>query len=353
MKKILKIILGLIGVLVLFVGLLLALLTLNDYKPGAVEGLKIQRDQNQEAGGDGPFTVYTWNIGFGGMGDQEDFFMDGGDQVIVDSKEVVEGYMAGILSTLDDMDGDFMLIQEIDIESKRSYKMNQLKIISDQLESYSYSFAKNYDVFYVPGPIPPLGKVKSGLATFSKFKVSEAKRHSFNSNFSWPTKTFMLDRCFIVSRINLTDRQGDLYMINAHFSAYDGGDLKAEQLDFVKDFIQDLYKEGHYVVLGGDWNQTFASVDVDQYPLYDQGRIFTPYIIPGDWLDAGWSYGVADNAPTYRLLSGAYEPGVTQTGVIDGFVVSPNVMIDSVRVLDLEFQNSDHNPVELIFRLKE
>ena len=37
----------------------------------------------------------------------------------------------------------------------------------------------------------------------------------------------------------------------------------------------------------------------------------------------------------------------TQYYVIDGFILSPNVQLDEVKVLDEGFANSDHNPVSL------
>jgi hypothetical protein len=38
--------------------------------------------------------------------------------------------------------------------------------------------------------------------------------------------------------------------------------------------------------------------------------------------------------------------------VIDGFIVSPNVTVDTVETLDFGFQNSDHNPVYITVSLK-
>ncbi len=40
------------------------------------------------------------------------------------------------------------------------------------------------------------------------------------------------------------------------------------------------------------------------------------------------------------------------TSVIDGFLVSPNVEIASVKTLDLGFAHSDHNPVRVKLRTK-
>ena len=45
--------------------------------------------------------------------------------------------------------------------------------------------------------------------------------------------------------------------------------------------------------------------------------------------------------------SRVYTPENTQYYVIDGFILSPNIMLRNVETLDCGFENSDHNPVEI------
>lgn len=62
----------------------------------------------------------------------------------------------------------------------------------------------------------------------------------------------------------------------------------------------------------------------------------------------------AENAalvPTNRAAEMPYKPGVNYTVMIDGFIVSDNVMATVVN-LDAEFLYSDHNPVLLTFSLR-
>jgi len=350
MKKILKLVGIIIVVLVGLIGICLLTLTLTDYNPEAVIDLEVISNTEEVINLEDTFTIYTWNIGYGGLGDTEDFFLDGGSKVRADEKSDVESFLGNIVETLDGFDTDFAMIQEIDVKSQRAYHINELELISDVFDTYDYSFAKNYDVLFVPIPLPPVGDVEAGLATYSQYTIKDAKRHSFDSNYDWPLNTIMLDRCFVVSEIEVPNQEGNLILINAHFSAYDDGTLREEQLKAIKDYVMTLYNAGHYVVLGGDWNQTFESVD-NEYPLYQKGELFLPSVIPNDWVEEGWSLGISDNAPTYRLLNAPYEEGVTQVGVIDGFLVSPNVSIEMVEVLDLGFKDSDHNPVKMIFNL--
>ena len=71
-------------------------------------------------------------------------------------------------------------------------------------------------------------------------------------------------------------------------------------------------------------------------------------------LEDGWQYVFDASVPSCRLLNQPYDPEDegTQYYVIDGFVVSPNVVIDSVKTVDLKFANSDHNPVEVVVKLE-
>ncbi|MDE2112896.1 MAG: hypothetical protein KGJ79_17295, partial [Alphaproteobacteria bacterium] len=53
------------------------------------------------------------------------------------------------------------------------------------------------------------------------------------------------------------------------------------------------------------------------------------------------------HVPTVRTNNQPYRPGVNYTAIIDGFLVSPNVEIDSVTTIDTGFQFTDHQPTVL------
>ena len=62
---------------------------------------------------------------------------------------------------------------------------------------------------------------------------------------------------------------------------------------------------------------------------------------------------MADNYPTCRLLNAPYtgDYETSQTYVIDGFIVSPNVKVESVQVVNVDFKYTDHQPVRLTVTL--
>ena len=345
MKKVIQSLLGIVLLLSVVIILGVAYLTITDYKPDEVETLEVVSHVSTIAERGNVISLSTWNIGYSGLGAKEDFFMDDGVKTQPNDISVVEGYLEGIKEVLTSIDTDIIMLQEIDIDAKRSFYMNQKVIIDELLSDYDHSFGKNYDVTYVPVPLPPMGKVKAGIGLYSQFQMIEATRYSLPGEFKWPKKVVMLDRCIVSSRFELKDSDADLIIINAHFSAYGDGEMSAKQLEYVKSFITNEYNKGNYVILGGDWNQTFPKVDVNSYPLYQNGDYWLPNNINEDWISDDWTFAYGDGTPTYRLLNEPYQEGVTQTGVIDGFILSPNIHLVSSEVIDLNFEFSDHNPV--------
>lgn len=352
-KTFLKVLLVLISIIIIFIGLFLLFLTITDYKPNQIERIESISNPELILKSNEKITLYTWNIGYGGLGADEDFFMDDGIKSKPESIEVVTNYMKGILETIASFDADFILIQEIDVKAKRSYYVDEKVLIDQKLSEYGKAFALNYDVIYVPVPFPPMGKVEAGLATYGKYHTREITRYALPGQYNWPVSVAMLDRCMLVSRIPIEGKTEEFVLANAHFSAYDDGSIRQQQLAYIKEFVETEYEKGNYVVLGGDWNQTFPSVNTKIFPVHKDGTFWMPFKIPENWISKDWMFGVGNQMPTYRLLNAPYEEGVTQVGVIDGFLVSPNIKLIESEVMDLSFENSDHNPVRIIVEIIE
>ncbi len=337
---------------VLAFGLLLVWLTIREYRPSPIEEMSIQNNQVAILKSGTPYSVTTWNIGYAGLGKNEDFFLDGGKKGRPDNEKVVKENLEAIENELKKAASDLIMVQEVDRDSTRTYHKDEKELLDTALSEYGNTFALNYDVDFVPVPIPPIGQVTAGQEIFSKFKIDESKRMVLPGDFAWPKKQVELDRCMLVTKMPVEGTDKDFVFINAHFSAYDDGSIRQQQLDFAKEYILSEYEKGNYVIIGGDWNQTFDIVDTTRFPMYMNGDFYNPIKIPSTWLEAGWAWGIDDKTPTYRLLNGPYVEGVTQTGVIDGFAVSPNIKVIETKVIDLGFSNSDHNPVKMTFELK-
>ena len=110
MKKLLKILLILLLVVVVAFGGLLGFLTFTEYKPADVEALEIEAHSGAENISANRISVLSWNIGYAGLGKEQDFFMDGGTKARPDSRETVDGYLKGIATEIEKADADVVIL---------------------------------------------------------------------------------------------------------------------------------------------------------------------------------------------------------------------------------------------------
>lgn len=336
----------------LYIVFVLALGTITDIKYQE----KILLEENNKADNlivDSTVTLLSWNIGYSSLGEKADFFLDGGKN-IRSSKLEFKKYLKGIKKFLvTQKDKDFILLQEVDKNSKRSFKINQFELFNKIFENHSSVFSENFNVKYVPVPltdISPMGKVLSGLATYSKFKSIENYRLQYPGEYDWPTRIFHLDRCLLLKRISLESGK-ELVVINSHNSAYDGGKLKPLEMQYLKTILEEEYQKGNYVIVGADWNQCPPNFDYDTFSK-NNSEDYSQTNIAEDYLPKDWQWGFDAKIATNRKLSTFYEKGKTFTTLIDFYLVSPNVEILEVKTIDLDFKYSDHQPISLKVKLK-
>ena len=348
-KKLLKVLLVILLVVVIAVSGLIAFLTLTEYRPKDIEAVPVKGAGAGAVPAEN-LSVLCWNVGYGGLGAAEDFFMDGGTRARPDSRETVNTYLEGIRkSIIEDWPSDLVILQEVDSNSSRTYSVDETGILSKATSAY----ALNYSCPFVPVPFPPMGKVHSGLLTTTDYEIREAERVALPCPFSWPLSTANLKRCLLVSRLPVEGRDKELVLVNLHLEAYDDGEGKIAQTNQLMDYLQKEYLNGNYVIAGGDFNQLFPG-SLDVWPN-THSENWVPGTLETESLPEGFQYICDISVPTCRLLNQPYNPTDTvntQYYVIDGFIVSPNVTVNTVETLDFGFQNSDHNPVYITVSLK-
>lgn len=351
-RKMVGLILGvLVGIVLAVFLLLLALLTITEYKPADVEKVTFNGRAEKKLQSGDTIDVISWNIGFGALGDNADFFMDGGKMVKPSSKERVEENIGAITEFLAEEAADLVLLQEVDENSTHSFYMDERTMIALGLEnaglSYENRLAYNFKTLLVPYPIPPIGKEQSGQVTFSAYPSSDAERISLPCPFSYPVRLANLKRCLLVNRIPVGDSGRELVVINFHLEAYDNGDGKAAQTLMLARLFETEIAKGNYVIAGGDFNQTLDTVDLSAYPLqkedlWSPGRLDTGVFKETQCL-------MDERVPSCRSLDRPYdrEDPLFQYYVIDGYLLSANLTVENLETVDLGFVNSDHNPVRL------
>ena len=356
-KKVLKIILisisAFVITLVAFVCGFLIYASATTLKVKNVEAMQVDGAITAKVDKSSDIDLLTWNIGYGSLDEKVDFYMDGGKMVQGQSKEATIENINAMTSKIKELDPDIFLIQEADINSKRSYKVNEVSVFKEAFDGahYEQSLARNFKAGYIPVPLGnALGKVESGITTFAKFDVSAAERVQLPIPFSWPVKLLNLKRCLLVNRLAIEGSEKELIIINLHLEAYDDGEGKAKQLKQLMDIMQEEVNKGNYVIAGGDFNQTFSTTNYQKYPKTSDWAC--PVIDASEY--PNFQFVMDDNVPTCRSLNKPYfdsDKATHQYWMIDGFVVSKNVQINTLETLDLQFKNTDHNPVKMNINL--
>ena len=352
-RKILKALLCIVLVLVLLLVLAVGVFTVAEYRPADTETIIAQQETEAVLETGKPLTIVSWNCGYGALDDNADFFMDGGSSVYTADQARVESNLAGIRDALKALNPDFLILQEVDINSARSCGLDERTVLREALPGASESFAYNFNTLFVPYPIPPMGHVESGLFTLSDAAPGSSARISLPVPFSWPIRLFNLKRCLLVSCFPVRNSDRELVLINLHLEAYDDGEGKEAQARQLTALMQEEYAKGNYVIAGGDFNQRFTNIDQSAYPVYE--GMWQPGVIDAATFGSDFTLLMDNSSPTCRSLDRAYA-GAEKEGfqfyMIDGFIVSANVHAESVETLNYDFACTDHNPVRMNFTLE-
>lgn len=330
-------------------GLFIVYSTITWYNPPR-EQLLIKNARPDTIRCDSTLSILSWNIGYAGLGDNMDFFYDGGRKVR-DTYERTSINIDSISHLLKrNADQTFVLLQEVDIRSKRSHLINERDTIISH-NAYKTTFALNYSVRFVPiPPQSPMGSVSSGIMSMGKYLPKNSTRYGYPGMFAWPNRLFNLRRCMLVNRYPASNGK-EFVLINTHMSAFDDGSLKKQEMQYLKNFVLSEYAKGNFVLVGGDWNQTPPDFPLTQFGGNYQSDSFILSNIASDFMPTGWKWAFDPQSPTNRYLNESYTQGRPFRCLIDHFLASPNIEVLRNETLNLNFRNSDHNPITMNFKL--
>jgi endonuclease/exonuclease/phosphatase family metal-dependent hydrolase len=354
-KKILRFLLILLLILVLVVGAYVAYVFLDYHRIEDNQELEVATGATLATAEVGvEYQAITYNVGFGAYTPDYTFFMDGGTSSWAASEESVIATINGAAALVDDIDPDLVLLEEVDLDSTRSYHVDQSALFSAVLSDYDSIIAVDYDSPFLFYPLTqPHGKSLSSIMTFSKFTVTSSLRRSLpiSTGFS---KLLDLDRCYSVTRIP-TDNGKELVVYAIHMSAYGNSDeVREGQMTMLKEDMEAEVAAGNYVICGGDFNHNLLSDSEEDAESW-------AYPYPRSYLPDGMHFCVdalteeeqEALTPTTRNTDIPYDPEKSLCLVIDGFIISDNITQVSYSTVDTGFEYSDHNPVQLTFILEE
>jgi endonuclease/exonuclease/phosphatase family metal-dependent hydrolase len=211
--------------------------------------------------------VVTWNIRFG-IG-RFPFFGDScGDSVILDNQSIGR-IMSAIADTLTAMDPDIVLIQEADVNSKRTGYMDQVQYLLDNTNLNYGCYGSMWKADYIMSD--GIGRVDAGNAILSKFELTDAERIPLRlrGDQDPAIQYFYLRRNIVKAKIpELAIGASSLFAVNIHATAFATDDTKEQHINTYISKLAEIHDAGDYFVTGGDLNSVPPGAETD-YCLSD------------------------------------------------------------------------------------
>ena len=326
-----------------------AYLTVNEYRPDETEEVLVSGPTTKPITPGDTVTALTYCIGYGIHDSSFDCRFEGGTMTSAADSDKINENMNPILFNIRSADADIVFLQEVDKESDRSFLYDESEYFLSEMDDYNTVFAEDHLCGYVPQG--SLGRVDAGLQILSRlYSMESAQRIALNMSSSWPQSTVSMKNCMLVERVELTDSSKQLVLINLQLTESDnGGEANLEQYKELANFMQMEFAKGNYVIAGGNFNAMLPSVNAAKYPELE-GSSYYPSQLPMSVLTGGWKYCTDDSLPTARVCDKPYSEDTArsvQTYVSDGFICSPNTIVEEVKTVDTEFIRAAHNPVSV------
>jgi endonuclease/exonuclease/phosphatase family metal-dependent hydrolase len=199
----------------------------------------------------GRLVVMNYNVKFGGG--RIDFFFDCHGNRVLMSKDEVTSNLQGLAAKINQVDPDVLVLQEVDVNSKRAAYVDQMQWLLDHTALNYGVYASQWKADYVPSD--GIGAVDSGNAILSKFPLSEAQRIALalRTDQSGLTRYFYLRRNILRARLDVPAGR-PVYVVAIHAEAYAKDGTKRQHIDRYKEELDTLADGGAWVIGCGDFN---------------------------------------------------------------------------------------------------
>ena len=279
-------------------------------------------------------TVVSYNIGYlSGLTN---------NQAVERTQSLFEQNQKTAIAALSELQADFIGFQEIDMDARRSFQVNQVEAFTKALGFGSAAIAINWDKTYVPFPFwPPsvhFGRIVSGQAVLSRYPIRSNQRTVLKKVQGQPFfySAFYLDRIAQVTQIKLKEQT--LVLINCHLEAFDSP-TRTRQTQAVLE-LAETYAAEHPVLLIGDFNSDLnrkeEGTDRSINLILQSDRLKSAFTKAE--LESGAMATFPSDAPQYTLDYIFYTPDT----------IEPMER----RVVTEAAQASDHLPVMMRFRVR-
>jgi endonuclease/exonuclease/phosphatase family metal-dependent hydrolase len=195
----------------------------------------------------GRLKVMAWNIKF--AGGRIDFWFDlWGDRVQMTRAEV-EQNLAGLVTLINEVNPDILLVEEIEVNSRRSAYVNMVREILARTPLAYAAYVATWRSRYIASE--GLGRMDLGNAIFSRYPIRFAERipQADRTDQDPATAAFYIHRAIGRAVIEVAGREVAALVV--HTEAYDTDGTKSRQLRQMEEV---LAAEPLPFVVGGDFN---------------------------------------------------------------------------------------------------
>ena len=194
--------------------------------------------------------VITWNIRFGAA--RIPWFGDScGDRVIMTNSEVIT-HLDNIADYINSVEPDILLLQEVDVESKRSGYVDQVQWLLDNTYFNYGAYASMWQAQFIPSD--GLGRVDAGNAILSRWEITDAERIQLplRTDQDGLTQYFYLRRNILKTKIAVPNQNG-FYAVCAHTTAFATDNTKQKHIEKFYETINSIDTNAVFIA-GGDLN---------------------------------------------------------------------------------------------------
>lgn len=259
--------------------------------------------------------LLSFNTGYGSLSQNHDF-----NDLRADSTKEVIANTAAISEIVRLSGADIIALQEVDINSKRSYFLNQREIYGEVLPystAFCYKSRAEFNLKY-------LGKLNTGLFVAAKAEILNAQRISVSENNSLFKKINGEQNGVLVTNFKVEGFEKELSLINAN--------IKKEEVDTLIKMANEQEIMGRAVIM-------CVSIKGEKKE------------VEKSFEDSGYKVS-SDGADTERSLLKPYVKGENKTFISDFFVYSKNINLSHIETVDGEFRFSNHNPIIAEFKFE-
>jgi endonuclease/exonuclease/phosphatase family metal-dependent hydrolase len=186
-------------------------------------------------------------------GGRIDFFFDcHGDRVLMSKSEVIRNLEA-LVEKVNQVDPDVLVVQEVDVNSKRSAFVDQVQWLLDHSALNYGVYASQWKADYVPSD--GIGAVDSGNGILSKYPLSNAERIALALRTDQPgiERYFYLRRNILRARLELPDEKS-VELVALHADAYGKDGTKRSHIERFEEELDRAAERGALVIGAGDLN---------------------------------------------------------------------------------------------------